>query len=393
MFIDEAVEIGGAEINLSLLAVELLKQGHLISIVLPGTGAFSKKLRNEGLGVEYVSGVPSLSVSMYWLNKYKIPNPFALVVDLFLGLVWFFRLWFLIRKTKPEIVQTVSMWAHAWGGLAARLAAVPVIAHFQDIVDVSSGFGLFRRLLHAWAEMIPDQIVCISQKSAEQFNANSGLKNKVRVIVNTVDINKYLDKERVLAVLADKRCFQLGTVARITHWKGQAVALQVAHELKLQRINFNWTFVGTPVLGSNDYYQQLLQIVDQWGLHDCVQFIGWLDDVPSFYRSLDVLLHLPIEPEPFGLVLIEAMASGVPVIASSGGGADDLIISGGGILVSPSDVDQCISAIKKIMYTPFEWSKRSKLARQFAVETFSLEGYMSEWNSVYQFALRKEGVK
>ena len=385
-FIDETAHLGGAEINLLLLASQLKGTGWEAEVVLPEQGPFSSRLEQAGIPITFIPGVPRYSVSTYLRSKYKLPNPLALLADTWQGLLWARRLHRHFQKTRPAIVQTVSMWSHAFGGSAARLAGIPLAAHFQDIVEASSGWGLYRKLVRWWARQVPDRVVCISDKVASQFDGLS--PEKVVVIRNTVDVQKFAGwNGHQEGKPGGKQALHLGTVARITPWKGQHIALEAARILKEQNIPFTWSFVGDASLGSEGYFQRLQAQAQRAGLQDQVRFLGWVEDMPGFYHSLDALVHLPVEPEPFGLALAEAMAAGLPVVASAGGGADDLIHGSGGLLVPPGQAGPVAQAVQRLWQAPAERQQRAQAARQFAVQNFSLEAYRQHWLCTYQSIL------
>jgi glycosyltransferase involved in cell wall biosynthesis len=316
------------------------------------------------------------------MQSRKVPNPFALAIDSFPAAIWVMRLYRFFNHYKPTIVHTASMWSHILAGMAARLAGYPVVWHFQDIVSPESGWGIYRELVILWAKYIPSRIVCVSEKVAEQFQHSNDISNKVDVLWNIVDMNRFVANTRT-HTYDHISPLTIGTVARLTPWKGHEVALRSAHLLKQSLLPFRWLFAGDEALGSREYRAHLLDLVHKWDLEKNIEFVGWVEDMPSFYSSLDVLVHLPVEPDPCPLVLAEAIASGLPIVLASGGGADEMVKSSGGILVPPNNPDTVADILATFYKSPDELTRIGKLARKYAEQAFSAETYIRQLTDIY----------
>lgn len=383
VFVGETSEIGGAEVNLITVTPQLRAAGWEPLVVVPRAGRLPTKLHDLGVTTCSILKPPLLSSSFYIGHRYKLPNPLALPINALQGMLWVVQLYLFFRRVRPTVVHTVSMWSHAFAGLAGRLAGCPVVWHFQDIVGARSGLGLYRKLVLLWARSIPTRIVCISEIVADQFRGSARAGGKVQVLWNTVDTRRYTfgdprDQD------GGRHPLMIGTVARLTPWKGHEVALQAARLMKQRNIPFRWHFAGDARLGDPGYRAHLLELIRAWGLEAEVQLVGWVADMPAFYRSLDVLVHLPTEPEPFGLVLAEAMASGVPVIATTGGGAEHMVEPAGGLLVPPSQAGAVAEGLLRIWTAPLERAQRGERARRFAEQRFGTQRYIEQLVGIYQ---------
>ncbi len=382
-FIDQTAAIGGAEINLLLLVPQLSARGWEVKVILPEQGPFSSRLTQLGITIEHIPGVPDKPLSFH-VKERKLPNPLAWAVNAWSGLLWSARLLSYLRRNNEVIVHTVSFWAHVCGGLAARLAKMPVISHFQELV----GSPLHKVLIRAWAHYIPSSIVCISPRVAEQFTALPSIKSKTSVILNTIDVENFTPASSAHNTKIEARSpLRIGTIARLIPWKGQHVAVKAADMLR-EKLDFEWTFVGNASLGSPAYAERVKSLVRQFGLETQIKFRDWIEDTPEFYRSLDVLVHIPIEPEPFGLVLGEAMACGIPVITTAGG-AEALVRAGAGYVVPANDAAAVASSLAALADDPEERSIRGQRAREIAVQTFSVSQYVDQWIDTYE-AVREE---
>jgi glycosyltransferase involved in cell wall biosynthesis len=389
ILINETSQIGGGEINLIQIASRLIQSGWDVLLVIPGPGPLVEMLQKEHIKFDYVPGVPAHSVSFYF-GSYKLPNLIGWVLDLSNGIIWSMRLWKFIRLTRPALVQPESLMAHIFGGIAARLARVPLVAHLQDIVDKSSGFGIYRVILLAWAKFIPSRIVCISSKGIDQFDKQDRLSGKVITIWNSIDTQKY--RPALPGQENSSTHLKIATVARLTYWKGQHLGLETARLLKNRQLPFTWYFVGTADLGSPKYYSDLQEFVKKHNLSKHVEFLGWVDNTPYFYRTMDMLVHLTTEPEPYGLVLAEAMASGLPVITSPGGGLEQVVKEAQGLVMEPEDIQKVADEIERLWQQPQELKTKASLARDIAVKTFDLKATMDVWMALYQSLLQGESL-
>jgi glycosyltransferase involved in cell wall biosynthesis len=384
LFVDETAQIGGAEVLLATIARHLRRRGWEATVVLPEDGPLHDLLAQAEVPVACVPGFPFLSSSFYLGQRHKLPNPFALFVNALLGSLWVLRLRRAFRRRRPTVVHTMSMWSHVFAGLAGRLAGCSVVWHFQEIMSPSSGFGLYRRVLLWWAQRVPKHIICISNKVARQFAGGGVDPNRVDILWNTIDTETFAPAQGGAPIEGDGRPLTIGTAARFVRWKGHDVALRAARELKSRSVPFEWRFAGGEALGAPGYRAHLMDRVAEWGLEDEVRFVGWVDDMPTFYGSLDVLVHVPTEPEPFGLVPAEALAAGLPVVAASGGGIDDMIRAGGGILVPPDQAEPLVEALIGLEKSPGEVERRGEAARHFAERTFSVDAYIKQLTEIYR---------
>jgi len=110
-----------------------------------------------------------------------------------------------------------------------------------------------------------------------------------------------------------------------------------------------------PTRGSQRSPDELRASAERLGISDCVGFTGFVDDVASAIRALDIVVHASTEPEPFGLAIIEAMACGKPVIVSAAGGAAEIAeLCGGALLHPPGDSAALAGCIERLVCNPAE---------------------------------------
>jgi glycosyltransferase involved in cell wall biosynthesis len=261
------------------------------------------------------------------------------------GLSFLYRLYRLLRSLKPEIVYTNSLKADLLGGVAGRLARVPVIWHVRDRIAPDylprKVVSLFRWL----ARVVPHAIVANSAATLSSLHL-AGRSGCACVIHDGVDPAKY---EPGLVRGAGEE-LTVGLIGRISPWKGQDVFLEA---VRLVHGAYPWArfeIIGVATFGEVEFERHVRQLQQEYALMDTVQFTGFEADIARRLGRLDIVVHASTIPEPFGQVIIEGMAAGRPVIATNGGGVPEIVIDGvTGILVPMRDAQIMADAMARLL--------------------------------------------
>ena len=169
----------------------------------------------------------------------------------------------------------------------------------------------------------------------------------------------------------------VGMIGRIAPWKGQDVFLN-AFAQAFPAGDATATVVGAPLFGEEDYEREVRGLVERLDLSDRVSFAGFRHDVGAELAAMDVLVHASVIPEPFGQVVVEGMAAGVPVVAAAAGGPAEIIDDGvQGILYPPSDSAALAVALRRLAGDPGLRARMGRAgeerARRFAPERVAAE--------------------
>jgi glycosyltransferase involved in cell wall biosynthesis len=144
---------------------------------------------------------------------------------------------------------------------------------------------------------------------------------------------------------------RVGLVATFARWKGHEVFLRALAAVPAT-VSVRGYIIGAPVYqtrGSQYSMAELRALAAQLGLAGRVGFTGFVYDVSAAMRALNIVVHASTQPEPFGLSIIEAMASGRPVIASRAGGAAEIVeASGGALFHRPGDAADLANRIAQL---------------------------------------------
>jgi glycosyltransferase involved in cell wall biosynthesis len=388
-FIEQDSGIGGAEINLFYLFRGMDKDLFCPIVIVPYEGPLTERLRQMGVKYHVIPRVKFIYTSAYILGK-KVFNPFAVLYDIFVFIPAIWKLKAYLKKEKIRIVLTNSMLAHIYGAIAAKIADVPCIWHMQDIVDPRMAIGLAMRALVSFGRIFPEKIVVISRAVGQMFTGER--IQKVQVVYNGTDTIKFspdIDGSGIrkeFNITNDE--FVVGIVGRLVIWKGQREFLKAASVIVHKIPDAKFLIVGDTTFGSKQYKEELYDLACELGIESKVIFSGGRDDIPNIIRAMDVMVHASISPEPFGLVIIEGMASGVPVVASNRGGPVEIIEDGkDGFLINPEETDTFAGRVIELLRDKSLRDKIAEAARKKVVEHFSVGKFTSEFQKIYREVL------
>jgi glycosyltransferase involved in cell wall biosynthesis len=172
----------------------------------------------------------------------------------------------------------------------------------------------------------------------------------------------------------------IGVFGRLQRWKGQDVFVKAAGEVARARPNVKFAIVGGSVFGLEpEYLEDLKKQTSIEGLTDRLIFTGFRTDVPQLMAACDVVCHTSRVKEPFGLVIVEAMAVGRPVIATAGGGPSEIIASeSDGVLVPPDDPVALGRAMLALVDDPQRRQAIGARGRELVRTRFSIDVMASE---------------
>lgn len=259
-----------------------------------------------------------------------------------LGALW--ALWRLLRRERPSIVHTHTAKAGTLGRIAALLAGVPIRVHTFHGHVFHGYFGRLRTWLYLTIERVlarvTTRVIAISPRQARELRGYLGLDpEKIVVVPLGLDLERYAKGDEAAARQRFRAQVQAGDrtvvtmVGRLTAIKNHALAFRGLAEARKQQPELLLVLVG----GGEDE-DALRQLARDLGLEDAVRFAGWWDDLEAVYYGSDIVA-LTSSNEGTPVCLIEALACGRPVIATSVGGVPDVLAEGKrGTLVPPDDV-------------------------------------------------------
>jgi glycosyltransferase involved in cell wall biosynthesis len=254
-----------------------------------------------------------------------------------------------MRHARVDLVHTNSLKSDLLGGVAARLAGLPVIWHVRD--RLSSDY-LPRRVgnfFKAMARRIPAAVVANSAATLATLDPAGDPPRVGRKPALIVHDGTHLPVLVPPRRTADQPCV-VGLVGRLAPWKGQHVFIEAAARVRARFPEARFRIIGAALFGENEYERGLRESVGALGLNETVEFSGFRSDVGQAIAELDVVVHASTTGEPFGQVIIEGMATAKPVIATRGGGVPEIVVDGQtGILVPMNDAAEMARAIEWLL--------------------------------------------
>jgi glycosyltransferase involved in cell wall biosynthesis len=250
-----------------------------------------------------------------------------------------------LRALDADLVHTNSLKAALYGGVAARLARVPVVWHIRDRIASDYLPPSAVRLVRVASRILPAAVVANSQATLDTLpgiRSASVLYNPiVPDAVEPVHMRPRRGGETTV-----------GMVGRLAPWKGQEVFLD-AFARAFRGTSVRGRVIGSALFGEDEYAASLQQRAERLGIAEQVEFRGFREDVWAELQELDVLVHCSVRPEPFGQVVLEGMAAEVPVIAAGAGGPAELITDGvDGLLTTPGDAAELAAAMGRLADDP-----------------------------------------
>ena len=236
-----------------------------------------------------------------------------------------------LGKIEPDIIHTNGLKMHLLGAWT-RPRGASLIWHIHDYL---SARPLMRRLLYPFRKKCCAAVVNSESVGRDLARVLPGLR--ITTIYNAVDLERFaaqgtrldLDAKAGLSAAAPGTV-RVGLIATFARWKGHEIFLEALARLP-SNVPVRGYIIGGPIYqtdGSQWSMLELQQTADRLGLSGKIGFTGFLEDPSAAMRSLDVIVHASTQAEPFGMVIIEGMACGKPVIASQAGGAAELFVDG-----------------------------------------------------------------
>ena len=301
-----------------------------------------------------------------------------------------------IDRFDPDVIHTNSLKMHLLGAGAARkgrrVGRARVVWHMHDYL---ANRPTTARLLK-WRLRSCAAVIAISESVAGDVRSALGTEPPVTTVLNGVDLDRFsttgpaadLDALAGLPAAPDD-VVRVGLVATFGHWKGHATFLDAIAKLP-RDVRVRAYVVGGPLYrpdGSQQSLDQLRRRALELGIADRVGFTGFVPRPEEAMRGLDVVVHASTAPEPFGLVIAEAMACGRAVIASDAGGAREIFTPGVNALAhAPGNATELAAAIETLARDTVLRQRLASAGRDTAERRFNRARLARELVPVYEHA-------
>jgi glycosyltransferase involved in cell wall biosynthesis len=280
--------------------------------------------------------------------------------------------------------------AHDWM-LAALLTRTPCVVHERGINDQ---FPSLARLLAPRLSAV----ICISDAVRCNLLEHRVSRSNLHVIVNGLDperVKPERSREIVLRSLGIADHQQIvGMVGNIREWKGQEVLVRALPAILARVPDVVCLFVGAATEADQPYAKRLRSIVADLSLGDHVVFAGYSANVADFLNVVNVAVHASVLPEPFGRVLLEAMAMEKPVVGSRSGAVPEIVDHGvTGYTFAPGDVDALASCVIDLLERPSAARAFGAAGHARLLERFSITANVSRTLRLYDEILSTPEIR
>lgn len=298
------------------------------------------------------------------------------------GLDWHLpgKLFQLFQANPVDVVHTRN-WGTIDAILPAKMAGVPIVIHGEHGRDMTDPDG--RRIIRRWTRRLigwfVDQFVAVSQDLSSWLVKSVGIpEGKVVAIPNGVDVKRFSFRKRGAERHQQDAVITIGTVGRFDPVKDQELLIRAFADLVHGGQSVHLLLVGYGPCQHN-----LEALVEKLQLNTHVHFAGQQSDIPTWLSRMDVFV-LPSLREGLSNTILEAMASGLPVIATRVGGNPELVIDGvTGFLIPTGDVNALRKALAIYVGDPALLSKHGLAGRDVVETEFNLDRMVSDYDQLY----------
>lgn len=389
-------KFGGADIYVSQLAKALYQLGFQPSIaaIYPGSAATEMYLRCKDF-IESYHVVPNYSFESIF-PKRRIFRPIRnkFIVDANSLPSW--RMWAKVHSLMGWLTQLKPDVGHIhWAGgipmgvIASRALLGCKIPIIETLHSAPPGFGDYGSELNRLRIASRRKIIAVSEATCRSLkNLYDGKSPSCTVLYCGVNERLFqqqaemppLDGEGMAVDISRYKSPRIVIVGHINEQKGVRVLIEAAHLLKQRNKEFSvW------IIGEGGMRQTLAEKVIQLGLQDRIYFSGHVKNPAPWYKNADIFTQCSTESEGLPLSIYEAMALGVPVIATNIGGISEAIEDGKtGLLIPPKSPEALALALEKIIENPELKDMLSKNGRDLVNRSFSFHSSTNVYVSLYK---------
>lgn len=343
LFIHQSAELYGSDKTLLQLLQNLDNKKFYPVVVLPSNGPLKDELLKLNIEVEIA---PVLKL---YRGLVKPKNAIKFFFEINSGLKSLNKLH---KKNNFDIVYSNTL-AVLLGLLFAWKKSIKHVWHVHEIIEQPIFFKkAFIKLLSLRST---ERIIYNSKATQKFWSVNSQIRDKGFVVWNGIEDDFECKLEKIEGIknnlfYSSNEEIIIGLVGRISRWKGQFLLLEAFQKLVSKYSNIKLVFIGDSPPNQEHFKENLKTQIQQNSLVEKVLIIPFQKEIRPIWQAIDIVVVPSTEPEPFGMVAIEAMAASKPVVGANHGGLQEIVVNNEtGYLFEPNNVDSLAHYIEQLV--------------------------------------------
>jgi len=328
-------------------------------VVCPDAGQFSARLKRL-----------DISVHILYLPRWRKAKsyPFRRLSAM--------RLSKLAAKRHIDLIHTSNLWSNYYGWRVGQSLKIPIVSHVRDILKPER--------IHKYLFGKFDKVIAISERTKEPLVLGGVPSEKVKVIYNGIELSEFSvrmsRKADVLRRDYPLRKHLVGLIGRIEPFKRQKEFAHVVAQVLKVRQDVSFLIIGEPAGNQSDYFRAVQMTIEEYDIGEHIVFTGYRRDISEVLSSLDLIVSLSA-----GGVVLEAMASSLPVVGTDIASASEMIDDGiTGLLLPQDDFHAVSEAILRLLGDEKMRNEMGKAGRERAEELFDVRKNTRLIEAVYE---------
>lgn len=376
LFLHAGAELYGADVILLEILKGLDKSKYTPYVILPNQGPLVDEILKLGIEVKIYD---------YPILRRQFFTPKGILqygIGMIRSIVYLRRF---IRENSIEIIHS-NTFAVLEGAVLNLLFGHKHFWHVHEIIKNPRFLNNFYR---KFAPKMATKIICVSEAVKDNLIESSDkFKDRFIVLHNGIDSDRFkpLKSNKIrkeLNIREDE--ILIGMLGRVNKIKGQEFLLEVAEKLIKEYKNVSFLLVGGVFKGQEKLMMNLLEKSSREGLKGKVYISDFRSDSEEIYNNLDIFVLPSIQPDSFPTVVLEAMSSGLPVVANVTGGVVEMVEDNkNGFLLYDIDKDEMVKAFKRLIEDDKLREEFGNRSREIIQEKFTIGVFYNKLNEVYR---------
>lgn len=362
LFIHSSSELYGSDRSLLNICKNIDKSKYNVFVILPCDGPLVTEMKKvDGVNVNI------FEVAVLRRKNLSVKGGFTYLKESKASLKYLKNF---IKQNNIDIVDTNTAVVFP-GAIAAKRCKKKSVWHIREIIKSN----LENKVISFMMNRYSDLIVANSKATGKALKVP---QDKVRVIYNAVE-------EKQIGEVKPHNQLTIGMAGRINRWKGQKLFVDMAQKVHEKMPDVVFQIAGEAYTGEEHLKTELSEYIADKNLDGTVQLLGQVNNMQDFYSGIDVFVLPSIQPEPFGLVVIEAMEYGLPVVATNHGGPTEIITEGvDGYLVDHNECNEMADRVLELIKDENKRRKMGEAGMKKKHERFSVTSMVREIENVFE---------